>query len=465
MDALPLLAGDSISASPKLEGRDTQHTARNSSTSFHSHEEEEKSSTNQTTSLLLCTMAGTGILQLPLTISQGGWAALVLVALCGLIANWTGKLLVSSLYLNPTSHGRLEGYPEIGSAAFGRTGHALVQFFHKATLFGVATIFLILAAKFLTEGLGGQGEGILNHTSLFDDDAYDWTKIWTVASAVLVLLPCLYYRQMGENKLLAFLGAASTVVVVIIVVAFAIILSPLKAENSNHDDDEFVFAAPSHKLLDLKLLPTAFSAIVLSFGGAANFPSIERGMNDPKEFGKALNRTFYALMFLYFVTAIAGYYTFGDLTFSPILCNLPRGDDFSGRLVQVTKLFVAFHVISSYPILMSSLVAEVECKLPFFRKFVPRMLERTFFVALTAVTALYLPFFAELMTLVGAGALTMMVFVMPVVFNFKLRRDSKKEIGSVELLCGAGVIVVGLAGGGIGVYQAVLDLKAALASS
>ena len=42
-------------------------------------------------------------------------------------------------------------------------------------------------------------------------------------------------------------------------------------------------------------------------------------------------------MMLYFSTAIAGYWTFGDLTFTPILCNLPRGDDFAGRFVQVRK--------------------------------------------------------------------------------------------------------------------------------
>ena len=227
-------------------------------------------------------MAGTGILQLPFTIAQGGWCALILVALVGLITNWTGKLIISSLYLaapdlSQPFH-RLEGYPEIGRASFGLPGYVFVQFFHKATLFGVSSIFLILSAKFLTEGLGGDGEGLLNETSLFKDITHDWTKIWTVVSAVVGLMPLLFQRTMSENKLLSLLGALSTILVVGVIIAFAIILHPLSAEDSNHDDDAFVFSEPTHKMIDWTLFPSAFSAIVLSFGGAATFPSIERGM-------------------------------------------------------------------------------------------------------------------------------------------------------------------------------------------
>lgn len=245
-------------------------------------------------------------------------------------------------------------------------------------------------------------------------------------------------------------------------------------------------------------------------------------------------------MMLYFSTAIAGYWTFGDLTFTPILCNLPRGDDFAGRfvqvrkrtrcskgsplgagtrekpaaqnaqeeparrcaaqnalleglaawrrnphegallrticdalsplpltlasLVQITKLFVAFHVMTAYPILMNALVTEIECKVPVFRPFLPRMLERCTMVGLTLVVALFLPFFGELMTLVGAGALTVIVFVLPVVFNFKLRSDRKLPIGVVEYVCGVFVVLMGLAGGSIGGVQAVKDLVAAFKS-
>ena len=303
--------------------------------------------------------------------------------------------------------------------------------------------------------------GILNTTVTFDS-SINWTKVWTVASAFVVLVPTVSYRTLGENRILSLAGALATVLTVLVVLVFSIYLYPLTPEHANMDDDGYVFDKPTHKIVDLKLMPEAFSAIVLSFGGAATFPTIEDNMEKPAKFAKVLNKSFLTLVLLYLVTATAGYYTFGDITFSPILCNLPRGDDFSGRLVQCTKLFVAFHVTTAYPILMSSLVTEVECKFPFFRSPIPRTIERVGFVAATAIVAVYVPFFGELMTFVGAGCLTMIVFVFPVVFNFKLRNMKGQKIHTWEKAAGATVVILAGLGGGIGVYQATGDLVNAI---
>ena len=184
-------------------------------------------------------------------------------------------------------------------------------------------------------------------------------------------------------------------------------------------------------------------------------------MQNPHFFAKTLNKAFVILIILYLITAIAGYATFGDITFSPILCNLPREDDITGRFVQVTKLFVAFHVLTAYPILMNALVSEVECKVPFFRSTVPRCIERTTLVGLTCLISVKVPFFAPLMTFVGAGCLTMIVFVLPVIFNFRLRTMKNIKIGVIEKVAGSAVVVCGIIGGSIGVAQSTNDLIAA----
>tara|TARA_B110000971_G_C19791720_1_gene400106 strand:+ start:28 stop:732 length:705 start_codon:yes stop_codon:yes gene_type:complete len=229
-------------------------------------------------------MAGTGILQLPFTLKQSGWFGLTIMLLTGVITNWTGKILVDALYLHPTDPFRMAGYPEIGEAAFGRQGYYFVQIFHKATLFGVSTIFLILSAEFLQEGIGGgdDGEGILSNVFDFESisDGAGWTTIWTVVSAVLVLVPVLVYRTLSENKVLTVLGALAVVICVLVVVIFSV--------RTVSDSDPL----PSHKIFSPILLPSAFSAIVLSFGGAANFPTIENAMIEPKDFGKVCNRAF-----------------------------------------------------------------------------------------------------------------------------------------------------------------------------
>lgn len=104
---------------------------------------------------------GTGILGLPYTLAQGGWLAILLIIGIGVMTNYTGKLVVASLYRSSTGPrgSRLAGYPAIGTAAYGRAGLAVVHVFHKATLFGVASLFLILAAEFLLEGIGGGPDG------------------------------------------------------------------------------------------------------------------------------------------------------------------------------------------------------------------------------------------------------------------------------------------------------------------
>ena len=102
---------------------------------------------------ILCTMAGTGILQLPLTLKQGGWLCLALIVVIAAMTNTTGKWLIHCLYEHSGGNGkelllqpgrRLKDYPSIGEAAYGTFGKILVQVFHKLTLVGVTTIFLIL---------------------------------------------------------------------------------------------------------------------------------------------------------------------------------------------------------------------------------------------------------------------------------------------------------------------------------
>ena len=77
---------------------------------------------------------------------------------------------------------------------------------------------------------------------------------------------------------------------------------------------------------------------------------------------------------------------------------------------------------------MNALVTEVESKVPALNESaLLRGLERTVFVAGTALTALFLPFFGEIVSLVGAGALTMMAFVM-----YVLRACERRERACVR---------------------------------
>jgi hypothetical protein len=69
---------------------------------------------------------------------------------------------------------RLSGYPAVGYEAFGSAGRAYVHFFHKCTLCGVCTLYLILTSGFIAGAVIGE-----------DDDKKDEKDKW--ASRVILM--------------------------------------------------------------------------------------------------------------------------------------------------------------------------------------------------------------------------------------------------------------------------------------
>lgn len=92
---------------------------------------------------VICTVVGTGLLQLPYGLYESGWIGVgILFGMC-LIATYTATVLIKCM--NPPSGRKLYTYSEIGKEAFGKVGGYIVDLMLHATLLGVATIYLILA--------------------------------------------------------------------------------------------------------------------------------------------------------------------------------------------------------------------------------------------------------------------------------------------------------------------------------
>lgn len=71
------------------------------------------------------------------------------------------------------------------------------------------------------------------------------------------------------------------------------------------------------------------------------------------------------------------------------------------------------------------------------------------------MTAAFVPLFPQFMELVGALCLSMIVFVLPVIFDWKLRSLNGEKISLLSKVVGPVIILVGAAGGTIGTVQAV----------
>lgn len=149
---------------------------------------------------------------------------------------------------------------------------------------------------------------------------------------------------------------------------------------------------------------------------------------------------------------------------------------------------VGFHVMCAYPILMNVVTSELERSLRIgvttgerdksFRygdssgvirtteeedahdekwKLVGlRALLRTCLVGFTCFVAVMVPFFGDVMSLVGAMCLTMIVFVLPVVFSFKLRGE---ELSLGSKVWGYCIIFTGVLGGSIGTIQSLESIS------
>ena len=440
---------------------------------------------------ILQLMAGTGILGLPQATAMGGWASLGIMMVVALMANYTAKALIANLHSTPKleTHrkladlygGRLPCYPSVGYAAFGEPGRFVVHVFHKATLFGVATIFLILAGAFLVEGIGGGGEGFAG--AAIAGDVKKWTQVWTAIAAGIALVPLVGLRTLREIAPLAALGLLASSLTILIVVVESAILLPVT--NATQHEQGLPSSAPlvfnehgdvAHAALRPGGFASSFSVITLSFGGHAVLPSIEAQMATPAQFARVANGAFAVLLALYLLTSAFGYGAFGAGVASPVLCNLPRDVATPmGFAATMTKLVIALHVITAVPMMLNPFAIELEhhlglegeerpahvigapaeAKLYRAQAALGRAVVRTALLGASLAVALTVPFFGDVMSFVGAACLTMMVFVLPVALSWRLRAA---EIGWLEGLWGLLIMATGVTAGAVGTYQAVVSI-------
>lgn len=386
---------------------------------MHGHEEGTASVVGTATTCL-CQMAGVGILGLPVMLAQGGWMCIVLVVLCAATTNYTGKLIIRCCYDAEGQRVRTS-YSEIGYAAFGCCGRSTARVFELATLFGVSALFLILAGTFTHDLVSkfGKRPSIL------------------VGSGVLGV-PLLVLRTVSELKIMTLLGVLAVAVVVVAVVV----------------ESSIDFLSPDYKPVthDLFLplgFPEAFSTMTLAFSCHAGLPVVEKVMAKPSSFDLSFNIAYVFLVLLYLPVAFLGYLVYGADVKSPILESLPPNWS-----ITFAMALIIVHVLFTYVILMILVAAELESMLGIEKSVQNYIAKRTGvrFATMVLATgvALFVPYFEDMMSLIGAVGTVATTFVMPTLFYIKLKVKSPFE-NIVPML----VATLGLVAGAIGAYQAL----------
>lgn len=144
-------------------------------------------------------------------------------------------------------------------------------------------------------------------------------------------------------------------------------------------------------------------------------------MKNPKHWPRVIIAGLATCSALYFLTAIPGYFVYGRETLSPIYNNIPAG----GAKIAATVI-ITIHVILAAPILMTAFSMDLE---KLFRisggnhtPLVETLLRFTLrLVIMVAVTlcAIYVPYFGDFMSLLGAFSNCALIFIFPVLFYLK----------------------------------------------
>ena len=268
--------------------------------------------------------------------------------------------------------------------------------------------------------------------------------------AAVVWAPVAFLKDMKEISLMSLFGMLASMIVVVVVVILSLIDLPNNRDNT-------------HEAIVWKTLGSAFAAITFGYGGNAVYPHVEHSMKIPGQFESAISISMLLVTLMYVPTAVVGYYVYGDLTVSPILNNLP--DNWATIMAYAV---ITAHVILAYPIPLIAVAGEAEPAIERFAArstsawgartitIVTRALYRTLLVGATLVVAIFVPYFAEFMTLLGAICNCMLVFVLPVVFYWRLLGFRRLPV--YEQLFGALIIVIGLVGGAFGAADAITEL-------
>ncbi|KAJ1977591.1 hypothetical protein H4R35_002237 [Dimargaris xerosporica] len=378
---------------------------------------------------LVCVMAGTGILQLPYCMKLGGWLSVFLILLAAAASNYTGQLIIKLLYIHDGV--RLTSFSDVAGAAYGTRGRLVTRIFKDISSIGTCTLYLILAGYNLN-ALLTPTSGILG------------VRLWILGCALVTAVPYIGMKTIQDAVILSVFGVMTTGIMVVIVLSLSMMDLPAHPVHS-------------YTLVDLYGFPVALSAICFSFGGIVVWPQVEEGLREPQDWPRMLSLATTIVCIMYLLVAAVGYAVYDVEALSPILLNLPKG-----FALTTGNLMVTIHVLLTTPIMLSSVSNEFENAWyqsattdSEWAQFGIRAVVRSVTMLVTAVCAIFVPYFADVMSLLGSLAFSTLIFVFPVVFYFKLSPEPQTRR---RRLMHWGIVLIGAACCIVGSYQAILAL-------
>ncbi|KAH6798071.1 hypothetical protein C2S52_022625 [Perilla frutescens var. hirtella] len=358
---------------------------------------------NGTTFITTCfnglnALTGIGLLSIPYALSQGGWLSLTTLFGTAIICFYTGLLLKKCMDTNPL----IKTYPDIGQAAFGKKGRALISIFMYLELFLLAVEFLILEGDNLHKLFPDTNVRVLGKV-------VGGKQVFIMLTA-LVMLPTTWLRNLS---LLGYVSVGGILASVILVAAVFWIGA-----------FENVGFSEKGALWRYKGMPTAISFYTFCYCGHAVFPTLCTSMKDKTQFPKVLLVCFVLSSMSYGSMAVLGYLMYGENSMSQVTLNLPI-NHISSKIAIYTTLI---NPITKYAIIISPIATALEetfIKLNSSSMAIS-LLIRTILVVGTVVFAVVVPFFEYVMAFIGAFLSVSASILFPCVCYLKMNKASRE---------------------------------------
>nr|VDD19384.1 unnamed protein product [Brassica oleracea] len=371
-------------------------------------------------------LSGVGILSVPYALASGGWLSLIILFIIAITTFYCAILIKRCMDMDPL----LRTYPDIGYKAFGNTGRVIVSIFMNLELYLVATSFLIL-----------EGD---NLNKLFSNVGIDFMGIefggkqMFIVLVALIILPSVWLDDM---RILSYISASG-------VFASGLILASIFWVGAF---DGVGFKNQDSKILRFNGVTTSVSLYMFCYCAHPVFPTLYTSMKNKRQFSNVMVICFTICTFIYASVAILGYLMYGSNVESQITLNLPM-DKLSSKVAICTTLV---NPIAKFALMVTPIVDAMRSR--FMRnKKAGGLVLGTMLVASNVVVAMLLPFFGELMSLVGAFLSASASVILPCLCYLKI--SGKYRRLGLETLVLIGIVLIGIVVMITGTYKAVKDI-------
>ncbi|KAL1205922.1 Amino acid transporter AVT1J [Cardamine amara subsp. amara] len=374
-------------------------------------------------------LSGVGILSVPYALASGGWLSLTILFTVAITTFYCAILIKRCMDMDPL----LRTYPDIGYKAFGNTGRVVVSIFMNLELYLVATSFLILEGDNLNKLFSNIGFNFLGVE-------FGGKQMFIVLVA-LIILPSVWLDDM---RILSYVSASG-------VFASGLILASIFWVGAF---DGVGFKNNDSEIFRLNGVTTSVSLYAFCYCAHPVFPTLYTSMKNKRQFSNVMVICFTICTFIYASVAILGYLMYGSNVESQITLNLPT-NKLSSKVAICTTLV---NPIAKFALMVTPIIDAMRSR---FSRFLPNkraagLVLSTILVTSNVIVALLLPFFGDLMSLVGAFLSASASVILPCLCYLKI--SGKYRRLGFETLVLIGIILTGIVVVITGTYQAIKDI-------